>query len=243
MSVTFTTDNIDRLQAAALDPPRGWEITFRSANAGLHHQLYVNGELADFTDAADQRSFVVDPAGFHRELVVAAVDRDNRAVDLSNRLDSQAQRPPWIFRASVIRSADQQGGSLVAVLGDHTTGQIDPLALAERKLRPEWSPRWGFGDDPFGTGGLGYDAASAPGLGKGAFGAGAFGQDAEVLVVSAPLAEEGEHQIVLRVISESGKYADGPVQNISAYPPPPPPSSLQATNYDAQTNTLTLQIQ
>jgi len=243
MSIAFTTDNIDRLQAVELDPPRGWEITFRSANEALHHQLYINGVLADFTDTTDQRSFTVDAARFPRELAVAAVDRDNRAVDMSDRLDPEVQQPPWVYRASVVRSPNQQGGSRIVILGDHATGQIDPLALAERKLRPEWSPRWGFGDDPFALGGFGYDAASAPGLGKGAFGAGAFGQDAEVLVISAALAEEGTHRVLLRVISQSGTYADGPVENISACPPPAPPSSLQATDYDAQTNTLTLQIQ
>ncbi len=117
------------------------------------------------------------------------------------------------------------------------------MSCASSKLRPDWSPRWGFGEDLFGQGGLGYGATAAPGMGQGAFGAGEFGIEAETMLIAAPLLEEGTHQIQLRVISRDGGHADSSIQNVSSCPPPPPPASLQATNYDAQTTRLTLQIQ
>ncbi len=243
MSAVLLTDNIDRLQAIALDTPRGWKISFRSTNEGLHHQLYVNGQLADWADTVEQRSFFLDAERFPHELIIAAVDSENRTVDMSGQLPTALQQPPWVYRATVVRALKHSTSSRVAVLGDHATGQVDPQPLVLRELYPDCLSRWGFGEDAFGMGGLGYNGTTAPGLGKGAFGAGPFGIESSAMSISVPLAEEGTHQILLRVISESGEYADGTIQNIPAWPPPQPPASLQATGYDAQTNTLTLQIQ
>ncbi len=243
MSTTFITDNIDRLQATALDDLRGWEITFRSANEGLHHQLYVNGELADWTDTIEQRTFLLGADNLPREIVIAAVDRESRTVDMGANLQSQAQQPPWVYRALVVRSPKHRKGSRLAVLGDHTSGAIDPSPLVMRELRPEWGSSWGLGEDRFGLGGFGHDAGGAPGAGNGAFGAGAFGIGAEAMLISAPLLEEGTHKVLLRVISKASEYSDGAIQNIVVWPPPPAPASLRATDYDAQTGTLTLQIE
>ena len=111
------------------------------------------------------------------------------------------------------------------------------------ELRPEWGSSWGLGEGRFGLGGFGYDADGAPGAGNGAFGAGAFGIGAEAMIVSAPLLEEGTHKVLLRVISGTGEYSDGTIQDFTAWPPPPAPASLRATGYDAQSGTLTRQIE
>ncbi len=243
MSPAFTIDNIDRMRAIALNTPNRWKIVFRSTNIGLHHQLYVNGDLSDWTDTCDQRSFVIDADAFPKELVIAAVDPYNRDLDMSAQLPLEVQEPTWIYRALQVSSPKYRPGSQVAILSDHATGNIDTLPLAIRKLRPEWLWSWGFAEDPFGMGGLGYDANTAPGIGRGTFGAGDFGIDAKSISISAALVEEGTHQILLRVISESGEYTDGSIQYINVFPPPPPPTSLTTTNYQPETSTLTLQIQ
>lgn len=243
MTATFTTDNIDNLQAIALAVPLGWQVTFRSTNDGMHHQLYVNGKLADMTDSVAQRCFFLDSEAFDREIVIAAVDAASRTVDMSTELSPQFPQQSWIYKRSVLRAAELGSGGQVEVLGDHATGQIDPVPLAIRQLTPEWSSQWGFGKDSFGSGGLGYDAGGAVGLGKGAFGAGLFGVDTELASISAPLPEEGTHQVMLRVVAATGQYADGQVAYQSASPPPDPPAGLVATSYDNQTKELTLQIQ
>jgi len=243
MTVTFTTDNIDRLHADALEPARGWRITFRSTNEGMHHQMYVNGRLADFTDTTHQRSFLLDAQGFAQQVVIAAVETSRRASDMSPRLAKSLRDPGWAYSALVLRTPELRTGGRIEVLGDHTTGQMDSDPLLVRRLSPSWSPRWGFGDDVFGTGAMGYDGSCAVGIGKGAFGAGAFGIDAQLAAVSGLLGQEGSHQIVLRVVTPAGEYTDGQVDQVPASLPPTPPESLAVTDYDKQNKELTLQIQ
>ena len=243
MSGTFATDNIDALQAFPSADGNAWQITFRSTNEERFHQLYVNGRLADFSDTTAQRSFLVDAAPHPQDVLVVAVDGDLRHVDLSDRLDTFAGRSSWTYRAEVVRSASDRPGARLVLLGDHATGVLDPVPLATRELHPEWSARWGFGDDAFGEGGFGYDAAPAPGLGRGTFGAGPFGHGAETFLMEVPLPEEGQHQLQLRVVNPDGLYADGPLQTLTSCPPPACAGALVPVSYDPQTQTLTLQIQ
>ena len=243
MNPTLVTDNIDRLEASKLDPPRGWVVTFRSGNADSYHQMYVNGRLTDWTDTLSQRSFELDTESFPLEIVVAAVDRDHRADDLSDQLPSGLNQHAWFDQSTIVYRPEHQRETRIVVLGDHATGQIDTSPLILCDGRPEWLAQWGFGVGPFGSGGMGFDAEAGLGMGQGPFGAGGFGVEGETALLSAPLLEEGTHQVLLRVISESGDYTDGSIRNVSASPPPPPPASFKATNYDAPTNTLTLQIQ
>jgi len=243
MSADFTTDNIDRLQARPLEDQAGWEITFRSSNTGMHHQLYVNGRLAERTDDAEQRRFVVQEADSPRELLVAAVREDLADTDLSGRLDEPHRLPAWVHRTAVVRSVSHRPGTRLLVLGDHATGQMDPSPLVELDLWPAWSARWAWGEDPFGRGGFGHDGSAAPGLGRGAFGAASFGMDAEVLLVDVPLNEEGTHQIVLRSLDSTGRSADAAPRQIVSSPPPRPANGLACTQYDPGTCTLTLHIQ
>ncbi|MHC4981549.1 MAG: hypothetical protein ACYTF6_00060 [Planctomycetota bacterium] len=243
MTTTFTTDNIDRLQSIELDWPRGWKITFRSGNSGLHHQLYVNGQLADFSDTTEQRDFFV-PADFTpRQIIIAAVDSLHRDVDMSDRLPASLRAPGWVYSASVVRSIAHRSGERLTLHTDRATGQLDQTPLLAREIWPAWTPRWAWGESPFGVGGFGFGGVGAPGLGKGAFGAGLFGVGSDTIAVRAPLNEEGQHQIVLRTVAQDGRSADAEVQEFSATPPPNPPASLTATQYDKETGTLTLAIE
>jgi len=242
MMATFTTDNIDGLQARPLDDLRGWEISFRSRNAGMHHQLYVNGLLADWTDSPERRSFVVGPDETPRELVVAAADAARRSDDFSHLLPPDRRRPAWTYRVAVVRDIRHRRGCRVLLLGDHATGRLDPRGLASCELWPDWAPRWAFGEDAFGRGGFGHDGSQAPGLGKGAFGAGSFGMDTDCAVLAASLPEEGRHQLLLRALMPDGQHAEGDVRTFDSTPPPPPARSLAAVAYDSDTSTLTLEL-
>ncbi len=240
MTATLTTDNIDSLQAIEL-AAGGWTVTFASGNIALHHQLYVNAKLADFTDTLAQREFHLELADYPRQIVIAAVDRDHRTTDFSDLLGQDGQTP-WVYEVSLVRPSHSQTNR-IALMGDHATGLFDDEPLMTLDLQPDWDDEWGFGTDSFGFGGAGYSGSTAPGAGKGAFGAGEFGIDAHLLTLSVALSEAGDHQLRLRVISKDGLYADGPITVFSSTPPPAVIPSITATSYDNQTETLTLQIQ
>ena len=240
MTTTLITDNIDHLQASEL-ASGGWGITFESDNSGLHHQLYVNGNLADSTDTVTQREFHLELADYPRQVTIAAVDSDHRTVDFSDLLGEDAQTP-WLYQISVVKPPHGQTDR-ISLMGDHATGLFDDEPLVRLDLQPDWEDEWGFGCDSFGFGGAGFSSSSAPGAGKGAFGAGQFGIDAHVLTMSVALPEEGDHQLRLRVMSQDDLYTEGSIINFSSTPPPAVIPSITATSYDNQTETLTLEIQ
>jgi len=238
----FTTDNIDQVRASPGVAPGQWRISFASSTAGMCHQLYVDGQLADFSDSPDCRSFVMQARGGPCRVAVAAVDFALRSSDMSALVAAMGLGSDWVFRTSVVRSPRYPRSARVALLGDHATGRIDERPLDCRAIWPDSQPRWAWGEDRFGVGGFGLDGASAPGAGLGAFGGGLFGVDEGVIVLSAPLYEEGTHSLVLRTILPDGSCGDTPLGLVFADPPPGPPSSLRIARYDSQTDTLTLEI-
>ena len=241
MTTTLVTSGIDQVLA---EPAGhwGWTIRFRSANAGLHHQLYVNGRLADWTDVLQQRCFAIpQPTGI-ASIRVAAVEASARTTDLGEQLPPEERQPSWAYRPRVVRPADRRPGEVLEILSDHATGQLSDVPVASAEVSPAWVARWAFGDDPFGQGGFGYDGVSAPGLGQGAFGAGLFGMGADLIEVEAALAEEGTQQIVLRTRRPSAEVADGDPLYLQVAPPPAPPAGLTPLDYDHQTQQLQLQI-
>ncbi len=242
MTAALTIDNIDRLRTNDLDPPRGWEVVFRSLNAGMHHQLYVNGRLADWTDTPEQRRFLLAGAHAPREICVAAVAAEDRAADLSDQLPEGVRNTGWVYRASVVRFIGHAAADRVALHTDHATGELDPEPLVVREIWPAWAPRWAWGESAFGLGGFGYGGVGAPGLGKGAFGAASFGMDADLIHLAAELAEDGTHTLVLRTLASDGRFADAEAEQVAAHPPPTPPAALEVAGYDPQTHTLTLEI-
>lgn len=245
---TFTTDNIDRLQAmplGGLGPAGadGWEITFHSLNEGLCHQLYVNGQLADWTDTPAQRHFTIDGEIDPLEVGVAAVAPDERAIDLSKLLPAGVGEPTWRYTAAVLRDIHHRPGDSVVVMGDGATGEGPSQQLASLPIWPDWASRWAFGEDAFSEGGFGYDGRRAPGLGVGLFGAGMFGLGVEAITIDAMLVEEGAHEIVLRTLAADGQYADGEAVSVSSAPPPQAVAAIAVTDYDDATDTLTLEIE
>jgi len=243
MTATFITENIDCLLSAKLDWPRGWEITFRSGNSGLHHQLYVNGHLADVTDTTEQRRFFLPVDTSPREIAVVAVDSLHRKVDMSDQLPAAIRRPQWAYSASVVRSVAHNVGDRLSLHTDYATGQLDPQPLMVREIWPAWAPHWAWGEIAFGLGGFGFDGLRAPGLGKGAFGAASFGMDADTIPVYAALGEEGNHKIILRTITRDGRHIDMEAQDFAAAPPPSPLASIGVTGYDSVNHVLTLAIE
>ena len=243
MTPDFTTDTIDRLRAEPLDAPRGWRVTFRSGQTAHCHQLYVNGRLADWTDEPKARGFVLSDADHPRELVVAAVDPAMRKQDFSDRLPEPIRRPGWVFE-TVLLPKPWRPGDTLALLGDGTTGELNPAPLLTLDARPPWSAGWGFGLSAFGDGGFGLgagaDGSSALGFGRGAFGAGPFGLDAHAPRLRAALSGEGEHRLVLRATAPGGDTAETELPTFTACPPPAPPSDVRADAYDPNTNTITL---
>ena len=233
---TLATDNIDRLTAEPT--PSGWRVRFRSAHAGLCHQLYVNGRLADFTDTPAGRAFDVPAGPEPRELCIAAVEPARRGEDLSGLLPPALREPGWLYTATVVREPGARAGDLLAVRSDRADA---PLRV--RESAPDWLPRWGFGESAFGLGAAGYGGIGAPGLGRGGFGAGPFGFGAEVLELRVPLAADGTHAITLCTRSADGQTTDTPGGEVVAHPPPAPPAALHATAYDPQTHALTLTLE
>jgi len=242
MTPNITTEGIRDIQAQPLGRFGGWRITFRSTHVGLHHQLYVNGALADWTDTPRQRDFHLhrDPAP--RQVAIAAVPAGLRDRDLASLLDG-LDSPAWLYSVSVLPDAAQGRENFAALLSDHGTGQLDAQPVAIRAFYPPWARRWAFGESAFGLGGLGYGGVGAPGLGIGAFGAGPFGMDCAVVRLSTVPAEEGLHQFALRTLTPTGQYSHRDQEPVYIARPPVPPKALGISAYDAQTQTLTLNIE
>jgi hypothetical protein len=239
----FTTDNIHSLRAKPLGSLLGWEVSFISDNAGMHHQLYVNGRLADFSDTPDQRRFTLELAGRPARIVVAATSAANRAIDRANFLPTEHRRLPWMYQAAVLPSGAYQPGWRLEVLDDHATGVMDSMPLLTRDFQPAWQVPWAWGQDAFGRGGFGLDATTAPGFGSGAFGGGPFGADGLAEILTVALAEEGTHQIVIRATGPDGQVRQTAVQHVQVNSPPQTARSLAATAYDPVNHVLSLHIE
>jgi hypothetical protein len=239
----FTIENIDGLRIEGLPWPGGWRIAFRSSNVAMCHQMYVNGRLADWTEGPDERSFTVAASDQPRQVIVAAVDPGLKAVDFAGRLPQEVRQPGWVYQPLEVRSPDCDRQCRVAIIGDHATGRISEGPLAVQEVWPAWAPRWAWGEDPWAHGGFGLDASRAPGFAAGSFGGGLFGADEALIDIRAALAEEGAHQLMLRLISPDGRVSDGPIQTFHAHPPPRPPRSLAALSYDNETQLLTIEIE
>jgi len=235
--MTATLDNISQRVAYPLEGGR-WEVRFASANPGMHHQLYLNAELAAWTDSPQDRRFPLSEMPHARELTIAAVDADSRQENLWDQLGLSREHP-WICTLRVVRPCASAGLQLV-VRGDHATGQIDPQPLAVEDLSPAWLGLGGFGLTGFGLGGWGV-GLGAPGWGRGGFGAGPFGCGAEVLALRLPLQEPGSHQLQLQTVDAHGRESPTQTIDFQSTPPPPPAAYLNCLAYDAVNHILTLE--
>ncbi len=243
MTATLITTGIEYV-IGEMSFAGGWSVRFSSYNSDLHHQLYLNGRLADWTDTLTQRRFFIDePNVAPMAVCVAAVEGEYRTTDLSEQLPVDDRNASWVFRPQIPRPVSARPGETIEVLGNHAGGgDVSETPLASTQAWPVWVPRWQFGQDRFGKGGFGYDGTCAPGAGEGAFGAGMFGINTDLIDLEADLPEEGSHQIVLRSRSTDGQIADSDPMYIDANPPPHAAAGLSVTNYDHQQKQLTLQI-
>ena len=237
MTEYIHTDQIDQVRSIPFSG--GWEISFRSGHAGLHHQLYIAGRLADITDHPDARRFILPTDQVPRRIEIVAVETQRRFDDHSKLLPS----PPlqWMGKLRVVARMSPPG-SLLAVLTDHAGGVLDETPVLTRQAWPGWLSRWAWGDDRFGLGGFGYNGSLGPGAGKGSFGAGPLGIGAETFELDVPLDQTGVHQVVLRTISPDGQTSDAPPRNIECFLPPSPAEALEVIAYDHEESLITLQI-
>ena len=117
MTTIATTSGIDQLQATPIADLGGlWQVAFRSANAGMCHQLYGNGRLLDWTDTTQARSFLVDAQDAPCEVVVAAVRADRRATDMSDLLPETSPELGWTYRARATRSTAFPAGARLTLV-------------------------------------------------------------------------------------------------------------------------------
>ena len=241
MSTALITTGIDQL-AAQRRPEGGWTVSFRSVNQGLHHQLYVNGRLAGWTDTTQQRQFDLDETPWPAAVTIAAVPAEARTRDLAADLPPADGPPSWIFRTRIVRSLQHRRGDAVEVLSDRGTGQLSEVPLARAEIWPAWMGRWGFGEDAFARGAFGLDGTLAPGLGQGTFGVGPFGLDADLIELEAVLENPGIHQVVLRTLGPDGRTADSQPILVNVCLPASIPTGLAVHSYDHQAHLLTLEI-
>jgi hypothetical protein len=236
------TDNIDQLRLTALRRPLGWRLAFRSGHDGMMHQLYVNGRLVDATDTTTQRYFEVSAQTWPMELAVAAVAGEFRFDDHSAELPAGVAEPSWVYRPGVLRHVQHRPGDRIAVVHDSASGAMSQDAALSREIWPAGVPHWGWGHGAFGRGGFGVDADLAPGFGGGPFGFGPLGVDVEPMDVSLPLNNDGEHEIELRVVSSEGQTSTAVEDSFTAHPPPAPFKAITATNYDPNTQMLSITL-
>ncbi len=242
MTDGFILDNIDNLRVMPLSASPGWSVTFTSDNTGLYHQLYINGQLAQSTETADQRIFSVKDNASGARIAVIAVGEEYLATDFSLWLPADHGVPRWVKTVKLIQDVSAPAGTTVSLLTDHATGTIDPGPLVSAQAWPPQFSRWAWGEDAFGNGGFGYDGYLGPGIDFSAFGAGMFGFGADVITLSATLLAEGTHQLTIRTTGPDGQFTDRQLDEFVATPPPPPPESITVTAYDNQTNQLTFEI-
>ncbi len=218
---TWATDNISDLVAQAC--PGGWVVRFASANAGLCHQLYLNGHLEDYSQRPEQRELFCRDAGGVMNLAVVAVEFGARAQDISGELGLSP--PSWLFVRRVARSMTLRRGDVIELLWDAGTGTLLTWPILAQEAWPVWMSRTGMGEDAFG---------------QGAFGG--SGADGEPIVLEWPVSHSGTYRFVIRTRDSLGQTADGPVLIFTASVPAGAAKTLGAAAFDPATDTLTFSL-
>lgn len=222
-------------------------ITWRSCNAGMLHQVYLNGWFAGVTIDVEQRQLVVQAPGSFQSALrveVVAVEPKDAYVDLANELD-----PPQAIgrvRLSVLRSQSLPPGAGIDVYFDNGAGQIDyskPLNAASIPVWPCLQDKAGSGRAQFGTSDFGYDSAASVGFGKGSFGNGQFGMDADTVEWISPPLPLGKYRFGVKVRDACGNESVArETDSIAVVPPPKPAAALSIVAFDRQTNQLRLRV-
>jgi len=222
-------------------------VAWRSSNAGMLHQVYLDGCLAGVTLDAQQRQLVVQAPGSPQSAVrveVVAVEPGDVYTDFAEELD-----PPPVgsrVRLSILRSQTLPLGGMANVYFDNGSGQIDhdnPLNASPIAIWPCSQDKAGFGTAQFGEGDFGYDSAACVGFGKGSFGGGQFGMDADTIEWISPPLPLGRYRFGVKTLDPYGnESAASETDPVAVVPPAKPAVALNVTAFDPRTNQLTLHV-
>ncbi len=235
----FETQSIV-LRAWPLTDGRGYGVSFDSPHAGRYHQLYVNGQLADCTDTAEERQFVIDTGGRAIRVAVAAVAASDRYVDGSSDLPVESAAN-WQVTMEALRRIEHQPDETWSLMV--TRPHQSPVAASGEPVWPAWTQRWALGEDAMGMGGFGWDGHYAPGVGLGHFGRGRLGFDVCSASLAASLTTSGQHVCFIRVADPAGNQRDSDTLTLTATPPPASPAGLTIVAYDETQHTLTVAVE
>ncbi|MBN1508732.1 MAG: hypothetical protein JW955_17925 [Sedimentisphaerales bacterium] len=255
----FFRDGIENVQVCALPDGVAGDggcavvsaaalVTWRSSQAGMLHQVYLNGRFAGVTCAAEQRRLVVQSPIVSPTAVrvtVIAVAPTDAHLDFSDAL-GQAAVSSGRVRLTLLRSQTLPLGTTADIYHDNGTGQIDyatPVNAAPIPLWPCLHEKAGLGTAQFGTGDFGYDSAASIGFGKGALGRGQFGLDADCLEWISPALPLGTYRLGVRIADADGNLSPavetGPVPVVAAARPA---TGLDVASFDPHTHQLTLTV-
>ena len=222
-------------------------VDWHSSNAGMLHQVYLNGRFAGTTIDPEQRRLVVQsPSSFETpvRVEVVAVEPDQAHVGFSDEIEQSAVSGR--VKVALLRSQALPLEATANIYFDHGTGGIDytlPLNTSPIRIWPCRRDKAGFGMAAFAAGDFGYDSAASVGFGKGVFGRGEFGQDADAIEWTSPALPSGSYRFGVRIADSRG--SEGPAREIgpiAVLPAARPASALKVVTFDEQTSQLTLAI-
>ncbi len=223
-------------------------VTWRSAHAGLFHQVYVNGRFAGATLDTQQRQLVVQAPGSFDTAVhieVVAVEPKDAPRDFTGRLTPMPGDSGRV-RLTLLRSQALPIQATANVYCDDGTGVIDymePLNDAPIPIWPCMQDKAGFGMAHFGAGDFGYDSAASIGFGRGSFGHGHFGLDADTIEWISPPLPLGRYRFGIKTVDARGNESvASETEAITVIPAARPATKLDVAAFDLQTNQLTLSI-
>jgi hypothetical protein len=152
-----------------LGSPGAYEVTWDSTQAGLWHQVYVNGQPAGVTAGPEDRRLVVlGPVGrrgceglvYVEVVAVNAADRQSDfSAELSGFSPACGLKVRLTWEAGLYLDEDLESFSLFA---DNRTGTVDystPLSEVPIPAVVAGALPWGFGCGGYGVGGYGLSAA------------------------------------------------------------------------------------
>lgn len=223
-------------------------VTWHSSQAGMLHQVYVNGQFAGVTIDAEQRKLVVPVPTSSQSAVrveVVAVEPKEAHVDFAKLIELSPARGGRV-RLVLLRSQTLPVEAKANIYFDSGTGEISyaqPVNIAPVPIWPCRQDKAGFGMAQFAIGDFGYDAAAAAGFGKGSFGNGQFGLDADTITWTGSPLPLGRYRFGVKIVDAQGNESlASETESITVIPGARPATGLSVAAFDPQTNQLTLSI-
>jgi hypothetical protein len=223
-------------------------VTWRSSQAGMFHQVYVDGRFAGSTIDAQQRQLVAHTPSSFRSAVrveVLAVAAAEAHIDFTGRLESPAAGSGRV-KLTLLRRQTLPAEAKANIYFDNGTGEIDytqPLNTSPIPIWPCPQDKAGFGLARFGAGDFGYESAASVGFGKGSFGHGQLGLDADTLAWTTPVLPLGSYRFGVTIADGRGNESPAcETEPIAVLPAAQPATGLRIAALDRRTNQLTLGI-